>query len=39
MKRHLPYLVVVHGDTELIVELEWLRPDDSPEPEAVVEVD
>lgn len=34
-----PHLIVVHGDTELVVELERLSPDDSSEPEAVVGVD
>ncbi len=29
-------LVIVHGDTELVVELERMGPDDSSEPEAVV---
>ncbi len=29
-------LVKVHGDTELVVELERMGPDDSSEPEAVV---
>lgn len=38
--KHLQsYLVVVHGDTELVLELEGLSPDDSAEPEAVVGVD
>lgn len=33
------YLVIVHGNTELIVKLERLSPDDPSDPEAVVGVD
>lgn len=39
MSCHLRYLIIVHGHTELIVKLERLSPDDSPDPEAVARVD
>lgn len=39
VKRHLSYLIIVHGDRELILKFEGLSPDDSSEPEAVVGVD
>lgn len=39
VKYPMTYLVIVHGDTELVLKLEGLSPDDSSEPEAVVGVD
>lgn len=35
-KTDMSCLVIVHGDTELVVKLERMGPDDSSEPEAVV---
>ena len=34
----LLYLVIMHGDTELVVKFERLCPDDPPEPQTVVTV-
>lgn len=35
-KTDMSYLVIVHCDTELVVKLQRMGPDDSSEPEAVV---
>lgn len=39
VKHHQSHLVVLHGDTQLVLKLEGLSPDDSSEPKAVIGVD